>query len=118
MKKIKEVKQPKKRPRGRPRMEDPTTVVLTFKVRPSEAKALRDLVEETKADSFTALMRNFVSAGLIWLKQNSQKDNKVFYERFSRYWDITAHLSMYSDDLGKKLKLQEKIDLLKKTDNC
>lgn len=109
-------KEPKRKV-GRPRKDDATRsdIILSFRVTPSEAKALKDLIEETKADNFTALMRNFISCGLLWLSSNSQPENKVFYQRFARYWDLAAHLKMYSDDVGKRMKLQEKIDLLKKS---
>jgi len=112
-------KEPKRKV-GRPRKDDAlrSDIILSFRVTPSEAKALKDLIEDTKADNFTALIRNFISVGLLNLVSTCQPTNKVFYQRFARHWDFIAHLKMYSDDMGKQMKLQEQINLLKKPKNC
>ena len=35
--------------------------------------------------------------------------NKIFYQRFARYWDLTHHLTMYDDEMNpKNAKRQEK----------
>lgn len=88
---------------------------IRFKVKPEEERILYDLIEDTKADTLTALMRNFISAGALWLVEYGQPENKVFYQRFAMKWDMMAHLSMYSDKLGLHLKEQETNE--KKTTN-
>jgi hypothetical protein len=104
----KEVKT-QKRKVGRPKKVGPTKdVVIAFRVSPDEAEKLKQLAEDTKADNFTAMMRNFISCGLLFLQKNAQPQNKVFYERFSRYWDLMKHLDDYSDDWGKAAKEKNK----------
>ncbi len=93
------------RKRGRPKSETPIkAVVMAFRVSPDEAEKLRQLAEDTKADNLDAMFRNFITCGLLFLVSESQPENKVFYQRFSRYWDKTKHLKDYSDKLGQSLK--------------
>ncbi len=94
-----------KRRVGRPKKVGPTKdIVIAFRVSPDEAEKLKQLAEDTKADNFTAMIRNFISCGLLFLKVHAQPENKVFYERFSRYWDLTRHLEDYSDRFGENIK--------------
>lgn len=98
-----------KRRVGRPKKVGPTKdVVIAFRVSPDEAEKLKQLAEDTKADNFTAMIRNFISCGLLFLNKNSQPENRIFYERFSRYWDLTKHLKDYSDPIGKQAKERDK----------
>jgi hypothetical protein len=101
------------RPSSPPEMVAST--IIKFKVKPEEGRIIYDLLEDTKADTLTALMRNFVSAGALWLCEYGQPENKVFYQRFAKKWDMMAHLSMYSDKMGLRLKEQQ--DKEKKANN-
>lgn len=110
----KEVKTEKKKV-GRPKKVGPTKdVIIAFRVSPDEAEKLKQLAEDTKANNFTAMIRNFISCGLIHLKENSLPQNRVFYERFSRYWDLTKHLKDYSDEWGNAAKAADKKKIVNK----
>jgi hypothetical protein len=77
-----------------------------------EIEELKILQRDTKADTMTALIRNFISVGAYVLaeKKMSQPENEIYYKRFFTKWDPFAHLSMYSDKIGieRKAKIKDK----------
>ncbi len=93
--------------RGRPKVDKPKEVMLTIRLTESEARALKELTRDTKAKNTTIVIRNFISCGLWWLVLDGKCEpkNKVFYERFLRYWGLLDHLEHYSDykSIGEQL---------------
>jgi hypothetical protein len=112
-----------KRGRGRPKTNEPTKdTLLNIRLSDIEIEELKILQRDTKADTLTAVIRNFISIGA-WVyaeKGWCQPENRIFYQRFNRKWNSTLHHEMYSDSLGLKLKEQKKVEealsFLKKKD--
>jgi hypothetical protein len=106
MKKQKEVEKVK-RGRGRPKTNRPTkTNLLVIRLEDMEIEELKILQRDTKADSMTALIRNFISIGANALANHGfcLKQNEIFYKRFYKVWDGTKHHKEYSDEWGLLLK--------------
>jgi len=93
-----------KRGVGRPKMDTAKDMKLNFRASSLEAQALKELARDTKADNMTAVIRNLITWGVISLQKNSLAQNKIFYERFSSYWDAHLYVKDYSDLLGEMLK--------------
>lgn len=110
MKKIKEVEKVK-RGRGRPKTNRPTkTNLLVIRLEDMEIEELKILQRDTKADTITALIRNFISVGAYALAEKGfcLKENEIYYKRFFKKWDFQKHLSDYSDEYGLMRKEQQK----------
>ena len=110
MKKIKEVEKVK-RGRGRPKTNQPTKdTLLNIRLSDIEIEELKILQRDTKADTLTALIRNFISIGAYALAHNGYclKQNEIYYKRFYLKWDSQKHLSQYSDEYGLIMKEQQK----------
>jgi len=112
MKKVKEVEKVK-RGRGRPKTNRPTKDnLLVIRLEDTEIEELKILQRDTKADTMTALIRNFISVGAYALSEKGlcQPENLIFYKRFFKVWDWKKHLVEYSDEYGLKLKNEKMLN--------